>query len=307
MGKVRGSAGGALYDPSGVQGSIVAKGTYIDEVGRTRDAGTNAIVMPGFRRIPPAADMTYVERLERHNAQLESENNELRLANKSLQSAKNSATARASELETQKLMLMEELDRLRSQLAVTSEQSRSAEISNMFLKADCENLHAHVAQISGQNAALAAGLIGTPIDPKAGKLFSANSLSDSGSDMYKQHIETMKMNSMIPALPTIPLERAKYSIGDRVTCLLAKVGVPPGGVMTWDQCAVLQGAVDATEPQQQAKLEQMCKDMCKDGLKYEDAMQHFTNLSSKSLAQAEKTLGLTTVHYHPFIYDPIGV
>jgi hypothetical protein len=285
---------------------LVVKGTYIDETGRTRDAGTNAIIMPGFRRIPPAADMTYVERLERHNAQLEAESNELRLANKSMQNAKNKATSRVAELETQKLMMMEELDRLRSQVAVISDESRSHEISNMFLKADCENLHAHVAQISGQNAALAAGMIGMPIDAKAGKLYSANSISDANSDAYKQHVNAMMVNGQIPALPTIPLERAKYPIPDRVTCLLAKVGVAPGGVMTWDQCAVLQGAVDATEPAHQGQLEQMCKDLCADGLKYEDSMKHFSMLSSSSLARAEKTLGLTTVHYHPFVYDPIG-
>merc|ERR1712167_432703 len=120
MGKVRiGSAGGQLHDPSGVQGTLVAKGTYIDELGRTRDAGSNAIVMPGYRRIPPAADMTYVERLERHNAQLDAENKELRVANGSLKSAKSSLSSRVADLEKDRAMLLEEMDRLRAAVAYT--------------------------------------------------------------------------------------------------------------------------------------------------------------------------------------------
>ena len=61
--------------------------------------------------------MTYVERLERHNAQLEAENRELRFANKSLQSSKNGANDRVATLEKEKLMLIDELDRLRAQVA----------------------------------------------------------------------------------------------------------------------------------------------------------------------------------------------
>ena len=60
--------------------------------------------------------MVYVERLERHNTQLQAENNELRTANKSLQNAKNSANAAVAELQKEKMMLIEELDRLRSQV-----------------------------------------------------------------------------------------------------------------------------------------------------------------------------------------------
>jgi len=60
--------------------------------------------------------MTYVQRLERHNAELSAENNELRIANKSLQGAKNNAGSYVVELEKQKMMLIEELDRLRSQV-----------------------------------------------------------------------------------------------------------------------------------------------------------------------------------------------
>merc|ERR1712167_521739 len=188
MGKVRiGSAGGQLHDPSGVQGTLVAKGTYIDELGRTRDAGSGAIVMPGFRRIPPAADMTYVERLERHNAQLEAENNELRVQARSLQSSKRAASDLAERLQEEKNMLMEELDRLRAKVAVTEDESRSHEITSMFLKHDNENLNYQIAQISGQNAALATGLIGNPMDPKAGMLASAHSLSQEGSEHFKQH------------------------------------------------------------------------------------------------------------------------
>jgi hypothetical protein len=307
MGKVRASAGGALHDPSGVQGALISKGTYIDELGRTRDAGSEAIIMPGFRRIPPAADMTYVERLERHNAQLEAENNELRVCNKSLQKAKNAAGARISELEQERHLILEELDRLRAKVAVTADESRNHEITSMFLKHDNENLHSHIKQISGQNAALASGLIGTPMDPRAGQLVSASSLSDAGSDMYVQHLKNMQADMMIPPLPTIPIERAKYPLKDRVICLLAKVGVPPNGTLQWESCTVLQGAIDATESEHQAQLEAICKDLCKDGMPYEKALAHFSQVSSASLARAEKTLGLTTVHYHPFVYDPIGV
>merc|ERR1712216_212869 len=307
MGKVRRAAGGGLHDPSGVQGAVVAKGCYIDEVGRTRDAGSGAIVLPGFRRIPPAADMTYVERLERHNAQLESENNELRLANKTLQAAKNTGNSRIETLEQEKLMLIEEVDRLRAKIAVSSEESRSHEITSMFLKHDNENLQSQIAQISGQNAALAAGLIGTPMDPKAGQLWSAKSISDQGSEMYNQHMETLAMQTLIPALPTIPLERSKYPIRDRVVCLLAKVGVPPGTAISWQQFAVIQGAIDAVEPHMEAQLEQKCKDIVKDGMPYDAALHQFSQFSSASLARAEKVLGLTAVHYNPFVYDPIGV
>jgi len=169
----------------------------------------------------------------------------------------------------------------------------------MFLQHDCESLQSQVQQISGQNAALAAGLIGTPMDSTAGKLWSANSLSHEGSQMYNQQLAKLQADTAIPALPTIPLERSKYPIKDRVTCLLAKVGVLPGGKLSWEQCAVLQGAVDATEPENQPKLEQICKDLCKDGLEYAAASEHFVKLSSASLARAEKTLGLTTVYYNP--------
>merc|ERR1712216_678246 len=118
MGKVRRAAGGGLHDPSGVQGAVVAKGCYIDEVGRTRDAGSGAIVMPGFVRIPPAADMTYVERLERHNLQLQAENNELRTANKALSVGKGNAGQQIALLQQEKMQLLDELDRIRAQVAM---------------------------------------------------------------------------------------------------------------------------------------------------------------------------------------------
>lgn len=60
--------------------------------------------------------MTYVERLERHNAELSAENNELRIANKSLQNAKNGAESYVAQLEKEKNMILEELDRLRAQV-----------------------------------------------------------------------------------------------------------------------------------------------------------------------------------------------
>merc|ERR1712216_184196 len=310
MGKVRRAAGGGLHDPSGVQGPVVAKGCYIDEAGRTRDAGSGAIIMPGFRRIPPAADMTYVERLERHNAQLEAEHNELRVQARSLQSSKRAASEAAERLEEERNMLIEDLDRLRAKVAVTEDESRSHEITSMFLKHDNENLNQQIAQISGQNAALATGLIGHPMDPKAGTLAAAHTLSQEGSEHFKKHMFDMEAqaNKDIPALPTIPTERAKCPIKERVICLLAKVGVLPGKTLQWDQCIILQGAIDAaTEPQHIPQLESYCKNICKDGMSYDSALAHFGQTSSASLARAEKTLGLTAVHYHPFIYDLIGV
>merc|ERR1711998_27868 len=133
MGKVRASAGGALHDPYNVQGSTVRAGFYVDEVGRTRDAGSGAIMMPGYRRVPPAADMTYLERLERQNVSLEVENEELRIANKGLQTNKNMGSHRVSQLEMERRMLLEEIDSLRAQVAVSSETSRNHEITSMFL------------------------------------------------------------------------------------------------------------------------------------------------------------------------------
>jgi len=307
MGKVRASAGGQLHDPSGVQGSLVVKGTFIDEVGRTRDAGSNAIVMPGFRRIPPAADMTYVERLERHNAQLDAENQELHVAINSMRGAKKSLVTRVEDLEKDRVMMLEEVDRLRAALRIVSDESRDHEITSMFLKNDNSNLQGQINVISGQNAALAAGLVGTPMDPTAGKLWSTNSLSHEGSAMYDQQLARLQADVVVPALPTIPLERSKYPVSDRVVCLLAKVGVLPDQTMQWEQCAILQGAIDATAPEHQDKLEEMCKDLCGQGLGYPSAVEHFTKLSSASLARGEKTLGLTTVHYSPVVYDPIMV
>jgi len=64
--------------------------------------------------------MTYVERLERQNAQLEAENRELRIANKSLQNNKNGAVDAVGSLQQEKMMLIEELDRLRAQVGMTS-------------------------------------------------------------------------------------------------------------------------------------------------------------------------------------------
>ena len=283
--------------------------------------------------------MTYVERLERHNAQLEAENRELRFANKSLQSSKNGANDRVATLEKEKLMLIDELDRLRAQVAPfsnlpercdamqkrimpsvaspchvvcqvikTSEVSRDHEITSMFLNYDNENLRSQIGQISGQNAALASGLIGTPMDPTAGQLFTQGSISDEGSPAFNQHLLELQaaMDSAVPALPTTPLERAKYPTKDRVKCLLAKVGVLPGQNLEWEPCMLLQGAVDATEADQFPQLEKLCREICKGGLPYDMAVGRYTELSSASIARAEKALGLTTVHYHPVQHVPVG-
>ena len=76
--------------------------------------------------------------------------------------------------------------------------------------------------------------------------------------------------------------------------------------MSWEQCSLVQGAIDATEPSQQKQLEALCKELCKDGLAYDKAIEKYTQVSSKGLARAEKTLGLTSVHYHPFQHEAAG-
>jgi len=289
-----------MVDHSGVQGSVVQRGLYIDEVGRTRDAGTGAIHMPGFRRLPPAADITYVERLERQNAALEVENQELRTANKGLQCVKNAGAERIAALEKEKRMMLEEIDRLRVQVAVTFEQSRNHEIASMFLDHDNAEMRSHIQHISGQNAALASGLIGTPIDPTAGKLYSRGSISDMNSPAFDQYTQSIQGSVSVPALPSNPIERSKYSAADRVKCLLAKVGVAPGMVLSTDQCCEMQGALDGVNPDNEAypALQDMCAKTCgTDGLPYETAVNHFKSLSSASLAKAEKALRLTTVYF----------
>merc|ERR1712227_491149 len=145
MGRIRKSAGEM----------VVAANTYVDELGRTRDEKSDAIIMPGTRRVPPAADVTYLERVERHNAALQAENHELRQRNKALQTAHSTSISATLQLETEKRMLMEELDRLRAVVAVTAEQCRDHEITHMFLHADNEKLQDQVKVISVQNSALA--------------------------------------------------------------------------------------------------------------------------------------------------------
>jgi len=294
MGKVRASAGGEL---------AIATGTYVDELGRTRTSGSthneDAIVMPGTRRVPPAADVTHLRRVERHNAALQAENHELRVANGNLQSAKNSACARVAELETERRMMLEEIDRLRAAVAVSTEKSRDHQITGMFLSIDNSKLRDHIELISGQNTALAAGLIGTPMDPKAGKLVSPGSISDPAAAAYNQRLLELQAANVIPALPTNPLDRARYSAEDRVKCLLAKVGVLPDSKMEWGPCASIQGAMDATEPEHAAKLEELCKGWCGAGMEYDKAVKFFVDQSSERLARAEKTLRLTAVSYRP--------
>jgi len=295
MGKVRASAGGAICDHSGVQGSVVQTGFYLDEVGRSRDAGTGAIVMPGFRRLPPAADITYVERLERQNAALEMENQELRIANRGLQASKNAGAERITQLENERRMMLEQIDTLRAQVAVSFEESRNNEISKMFLGYDNAELRSTIQTISGQNTALASGLIGSDLDRTAGKLFSQGSLSDPTSAAFDQHIQAANASQLLPTLPTNPLERAKYAVEDRVKCLLAKVGVLPGMVLSAAQCCDLQAAFEDTHPE---TLQDRCQNTCgADGLPYEQATDHFKSFPSASLARAEKMFGLTRVHY----------
>jgi len=325
MGKIRSST---QQDPV-IQGLTLDKGTYIDDLGRSRDSSMkplftdianaqisqkimrldpDAIVMPGRKRAPQAPDMTYVERLERHNIQLEVENNELRSANQQLRGKKAATTARAVSLHEESLLMLEEIDRLRTKVTVSSDTSRHNEVSNIFLKHDIDHLNTAIKQISNQNSALAAGLIGTPLDPNSGKLVSPHSLSDEGSQMYQNHTQSVMSSTMLPQLPNVPLERAKYPTKARVECLLSRVGVVPTTPMMWEQCATLQGALDdVTGAEQQAKLEARCQSMCKNGgMEWESAMHHFCQNSSQSLARAEKVLGLTTVYYNPFVYDPIG-
>lgn len=273
--------------------------TYLDEVGRTRDSTSDAIVMPGTRRIPPVADVTYLERVEKHNTALVAENHELRQCNKALRSERAATASRVIELETEKRMMLEELDRLRACVAVTAEQCRDHEVTRMFLAADNEKLADQVAIISGQNAALATGLIGTPMgDKDAGKLFVSGTVSDPDAVAYQQRLNELDASSRIPALPTIPLERAKYSAEDRVKCLLAKVGVLPGDPLTATHCANLTLAMEPTDPANQAAVDARCQQLCGDaGLDYPSALAHFVkNSAGAALARAEKTLQLTTVY-----------
>ena len=74
----------------------------------------------------------------------------------------------------------------------------------MFLNYDNESLRSQISQISGQNAALDSGLIGTPIDSSAGQLFTQGSISDENSPAFNQHLMQLQaaMDSAVPALPT---------------------------------------------------------------------------------------------------------
>ena len=127
-------------DHSGVQGPVIQKGTYLDESGRTRDAGTGAILMPGFYRVPPQGNPEYVDRLERHNSGFKAEQQELKVANKALTADCMKQEQRAHRLEQDCNMLAEELRRLRALDAVMSQKSNEAQVANMFLTHDKENL-----------------------------------------------------------------------------------------------------------------------------------------------------------------------
>lgn len=305
-----GSAGGSLHDPHNILGPVVRTGTYLDEVGRTRDAGTDAIIKPGHRRVPPAADMTYVERLERHNAQLDAENKELRVANGSLKSAKSSLSSRVADLEKDRAMLLEEMDRLRAAVAYTADQSRHFEIDNMFLHHDKDRLQDTIKLMSDANAVRAGAVTGVPHDPGAGTLYvpGPNIQNQAQAAEWKKKIE----QNHIPALPTTPYERAQYPAELRVICLLAKVNIfATDGDVTFDKAAPekcgavrLQAALDGQDVA--AVKDKVQNELGDTGKKFDAFVQQCATNSSATLARAEKELGLTTVHYNPFIYDPIG-